>query len=544
MFCLGMMTISLCYTSVRPEFIPEVVKAWRARAHKPYRVEVVIAVDAGDAKSEQAAKLVERAQVVVQPEKPGSCVKGWNLAASYATGDVLLAIADDFVPPEGWDSSLEQVAEEGWWTKDRVVKVFDGYNPDLCTLAIVSRARYDRLGYLFYPGYLSLFSDTEFTASAYADGAVIEAMNLVFEHHHPDCGKRQRDDNDLNHASSLRWSLGESLFKYRKRHKFPVDLGKMAPSSRVEPNPELSKFAVYIQAVQDDFCLFEVCFRLASEGLSNFCFFVPSHYWSGQEVPPELSQEVRQVALQLELIGLHCHVVHMPVNFEAGPTRIDAETDFRNRSLDWMWTIGMEHAVIVDGDELWNPGFFKLAYPYMLESESVKCAMIPAIGLPGYPVDGASDQAVIHIRKNARFKACRTPEHEPLFLNVRGVVHFTATRKTHEEIIAKMRNGGHYDDPDYDFEGWILRKLPNIKPGMLNAHMYKPYQIWPMVREWTEAEAQSIPPSIRPYLGLPNPVGPATVKPSLSELSSQLLRRPPCQQPSFKRVGVFAGIRR
>jgi len=45
--------------------------------------------------------------------------------------------------------------------------------------------------------------------------------------------------------------------------------------------------------------------------------------------------------------------------------------------------------------------------------------------------------------------------------------------------------------------------LPNLKPGWQGAHMYKKYQIWPLVRNWAQAEFDQIPASIRPYLGEP-----------------------------------------
>ena len=70
-----------------------------------------------------------------------------------------------------------------------------------------------------------------------------------------------------------------------------------------------------------------------------------------------------------------------------------------------------------------------------------------------------------------------------------------------EECVKKHRRGGHYDDPEYDFEGWLKDKLPNIKPGMKDAHMYKPRQIWPRVRAWRPDELAAMPEVVRSYLG-------------------------------------------
>jgi len=539
------MIFSLCYTSVRPEFIPQVIQLWRKKAAHPENVEVIVAVDEGDTASFQAATEAKAECVLVQTERPFSCVKGWNLAAQSTKGSVLIAIADDFVPPDSWDEQLLGVSDKGWIFEDRVVKVWDGYNPDLCTLSILTRARYNRFGYMFYPGYLSMFNDTEFTSHAYQDKVVIEAMNLLFEHKHPDCGKRPRDNHDLSHASNLRWQLGESLFKYRRAQKFPLDMG---PRSDAYTRPifqlELDDFAVYVQAVRDDFCLFDTCYRMATSGIRHFYLFVPSHYWDGNPVKESDSKQVDLVAKMLCDLGCKANSVHLPVNFEGHANRLSVETEFRNQSLTYMWDHGVNHVIVVDGDEIWYSKFMEAVAPCVKEHAALQCPMIPVIGLPGYPVDQASDNAVIYVRKGNLFKVCRTPTQSATTIPIRGVIHFTATRKTTEEIVAKMRGGGHYDDPDYDFEGWVQRKLPNIKPGMRDAHMYKPYQIWPLVRAWTMKEIEEIPPSIRPFLGLPTEAVQAP-RPNIVEMA-KFLNRPPCQEPTHRnyRVGVFVAARR
>jgi len=770
-----------------------VVKLWRDRAKWPDKVEVVIAVDGWDGDSAGQAALVPRATVVAQHERPGTCVKGWNLAAEKATGDVILAIADDFIPPACWDEKLAEVGDPGWEKLDHVVKVWDGYNPDLCTLSILTKARYDRLGYVFYPGYLSLFCtiadtsiymadqsfcdlgglhvgdevvgttrdvsldprknlspkirrrlrlrpsrvisvhkrkartvrvefesgdvvwctpdhlwgcydgqrdpiwripevgrrvikavtepdfcpdgsdrelgwlagifdgegcfpsiaqssvanpmifkeikrllekfnfkysnfgdgqydtgfrilggreefirflnwvrplkrksdqvdqrvwtsrfrapdkivsveesgiktvvslktetgdyiagnhlchncDTEFTEHALRDRVMVDAMHLFFEHIHPDCGKRERDMADSTHASSIRWTLGESLYHYRKSMGFPIDLGPRATRPRPAFKGELNGYAVYMQAIKDDFCMWEVCYRMMEEGVRRFFIFVPDHYWSGEPNPHEQALDlIYDLADKVRGLGGDVDVVYSPVDFKAGKNRLEVETDYRNKSLAYMWDHGVEHALVVDSDELWDHGMLEKIMPYVAESPAIQVTMVPVIGLPGYPVDGASDSAVVYVKKGNKFSMCRTPVERAVSLAFRGVVHFTGTRRSHEEIIKKMREGGHYDDPDYDFEGWIQRKLPNIKPGMKDAHMYRPYQIWPAVRDWTADEIErNMPPSIRPYLGLPVPM-PERKNPSLVDMA-RFLNRPPCHKPthSYYRVNVFGSPR-
>jgi hypothetical protein len=71
-----------------------------------------------------------------------------------------------------------------------------------------------------------------------------------------------------------------------------------------------------------------------------------------------------------------------------------------------------------------------------------------------------------------------------------------------KEIVEKHLNSGHYGDSDYDFDGWIKNVLPKIKPGLRNVHMFKRYQIWPIVRNWRLDELEDIPLTLHQYLGM------------------------------------------
>jgi hypothetical protein len=127
--------------------------------------------------------------------------------------------------------------------------------------------------------------------------------------------------------------------------------------------------------------------------------------------------------------------------------------------------------------------------------------MVPVLGLPGYPVDGAKDAAMIYLGPGCKFSQCRSSEGDQHIFPKRNVYHFTATRKTMDEIVQKHRESGHYTDSNYDFEGWIRNTLPNVKPGMKRAHMFRPWDTWPLVRDWTPEELAFIPETLKPYLG-------------------------------------------
>lgn len=531
-----MVTFSLCYTSRRHSMIKPIVDQWRAKAVVPTGIEIIVCIDANDPESQRLMNNEGKSfgvKWVVQDQAPFNCVRGWNRAAEFATGKVIIAISDDFIPPAQWDHRLLTLAPNDWIEGEWVVRINDGFVRDICTMPIMTRRRYDRFGYIFYPRYESMFCDTDLTERAKQDGVLLDAMHIVFEHHHPNIRKRTMDSVDLTHASSERWHRGELLFNFRKQRGFPIDDGPKACQFIVlgtEAAEVGKKYAVYIQATKDDFCLLDVCARSMQEGCSNFFFCIPDEYWSGKPTPHEDIEQVRAIAAELTTRGANVHerIFNVASYRAPGRSRIEVETYLRNDSLKWIQESGYAHILIMDGDELWVPGLLHRINEEVERSHppSVTCKMVPVVGLPGYPINNAKDTITVYIRADVRFYNCRSPSGHSTLMDYYGVIHFTACRRTMEEIIEKHRQSGHYDDPDYDMEGWIQNTLPKVRPGLKNVHMFKKWQIWPEARNWTVEEINYIPESLHQYLGIDHQVSTRIVIPSnvATTFSDQLVR--------------------
>jgi len=182
-------------------------------ATKPEQVEHIFAVDADDSVS------VGMARQFVSIVSPGkSCVAAWNRAAAKAQGDLLVQLSDDWVPSLGWDESLLAAVKDKNLARDEVVlAVSDGTRKDdLLCMAILSRARYEKQGHLFFEGYESVFSDNEFSHRAWGDGVVLDLRSsITFQHMHPAFGKAQMDATYQHNNTSERYKRGEALFKER-----------------------------------------------------------------------------------------------------------------------------------------------------------------------------------------------------------------------------------------------------------------------------------------------------------------------------------------
>jgi len=223
---------SICYATRRSWCIKAVVEDWLQKAKNRKAVEFVIGVDANDMASVHEAQELSRhlvnTFVVIQNHEPFNAVKAWNAAAKATKGKVLIVISDDFVPPQNWDSDL--IAIKSNWINERwVVRVNDCNNSAQnkpITLPIITRARYEELGYVYWPEYESTFCDTDLTEHAKLDNIVLDARTLLFEHIHPTCLKRKSDSVDSVHSSHERWLSGKSLYESRLANGFKANKAK------------------------------------------------------------------------------------------------------------------------------------------------------------------------------------------------------------------------------------------------------------------------------------------------------------------------------
>lgn len=145
---------------------------WLGKAADRSHIELVVVVDADDHASIEVCKQLEWPEGIhwhIQESMPGNCVKGWNLAAEHSHGKVLAAVSDDFDCPMHWDMHLLSLKPRTWISSDCVVRVNDGFVRNLCTLPFMTRVRYEKLGYFYYPGYESVFCNTSDTIIYMAD---------------------------------------------------------------------------------------------------------------------------------------------------------------------------------------------------------------------------------------------------------------------------------------------------------------------------------------------------------------------------------------
>ena len=207
---------SILHTSARPEKWRAVYDDWMAKCVHPERVEYVLCVDprwAFDLDSSKYDTPLDNVRVVVNNRR--RCyVDGVAIAAEESTGSILIVNADDQFACENWDERLidavvgpvegdaglsgAALALDVAWVRlnglERsieepfVVEVSTGtpdeHNRGVLVMPILTRARYEQQGFVFYPEYESMFADNDFCAAARQDGVIIDARHLMFPHRH------------------------------------------------------------------------------------------------------------------------------------------------------------------------------------------------------------------------------------------------------------------------------------------------------------------------------------------------------------------------
>lgn len=195
---------SILHTSSRPEKWRAVYEAWMSKALHPEIVEYVLCLDErwGFTETPPHANSPWTGRVVVWNETPyqySGYVSGVNLAAKASSGAILIVVADDQFPCEGWDEQLLKLLDRHGPINELaamikgphfVIEVSTGtvneHERGIMVMPILSRARYERLGYVFYPAYESMYADNDFCEQARKDGVVIDGRSLpVFPHEHP-----------------------------------------------------------------------------------------------------------------------------------------------------------------------------------------------------------------------------------------------------------------------------------------------------------------------------------------------------------------------
>jgi hypothetical protein len=236
-------TFSILHTSARPGQWRAVYDAWLRAADDQNAFEYILVIDPRWGFPEPGAREFQnmRPQDRVVVNDGRRCyVDGVNTAAKNSAGSILIVNADDQFPAPHWDTVLKSAVNGLAVAPSEFVLWANTGTPSevergIVVMPIVSRARYDRLGYLFYWQYESMYADNDLCAHAKKDGCLFQLpAEFVFPHRHPFFSNTPMDDAYQEQNRQEAYALGVELFKRRQQAAFgevpPVDVAQLGPT--------------------------------------------------------------------------------------------------------------------------------------------------------------------------------------------------------------------------------------------------------------------------------------------------------------------------
>ena len=196
----------------RPQKARQAYQEWVKSADNDF--EYIISIDNSDPTQTQYYRLFEDCNLIINPNN--SIVGAVNIAAKEVTGDIIVVMSDDFGCPQGWDTIITEAMP---LDRPAVIQVRDTIQDEIVTLPILNRMMYEKLGWIYFPRYFSMFADNDLTESAKVHGELIK-LDVVFEHRHWVNGKSPKDATYQRENSQTAWNIGEKLFEARKLNGF------------------------------------------------------------------------------------------------------------------------------------------------------------------------------------------------------------------------------------------------------------------------------------------------------------------------------------
>ncbi len=223
--------IHLLWCTIRPKTFIETHKLWIDKS-KNKNITTYVAVNTKEHCDLVSDYLSKNDFIVVTgSEKIGVCYPSYQLSSNLGTKmgnpnqeDIVVFASDDFFPPEDWDEYLENQLQG----KTGALFVRDGnqlpdstnmINPAI-TIPIMTYSCLLKLNKIIYhPEYTHMFSDNELHLNLKELGLLIDNRleeEIIFEHKHHACGKRQREADQYDIQFYSKWNEDQEIWNRRK----------------------------------------------------------------------------------------------------------------------------------------------------------------------------------------------------------------------------------------------------------------------------------------------------------------------------------------
>lgn len=206
-------------TKYRTEKALSVLSKYISLASHPEQIHIVVSIDTDDEETVSNIYRFETIHSSVQVciGEPGGKIAAINRdIPDPATFDILLLASDDMIPEvQGYDEMIRERMCRFFPDTDGVLFFNDGIMQNrLNTLVICGSAYYRRFGYIYYPGYKSVFCDNEFMMVANRLRRQVYFPDVIIRHEHPATNSKIAPDI-LYQQNQTYWNADQALFYTR-----------------------------------------------------------------------------------------------------------------------------------------------------------------------------------------------------------------------------------------------------------------------------------------------------------------------------------------
>lgn len=213
--------ISLIHpTRERAEKARDTFVNWMGKATDKHDYEYIVSIDNDDMQKESYYENFSHTGVNVIENPNRSIVDAVNVAANLSTGDLLIVVSDDFDCPDQWNEKLmsHTLPESG----EYAFLVNDGIcDYQLMTIPMISRKLFNRLGYVYYQEYASMFADEDLLEVCKRLNCIVKS-DLLFDHKHFITGKSEKDHTYTRQNQPAFWKLGQAVINRRRSENFGI----------------------------------------------------------------------------------------------------------------------------------------------------------------------------------------------------------------------------------------------------------------------------------------------------------------------------------
>jgi len=209
-------------TRGRPENFFRAFDLYHERAEDLHSIQFQVTIDQDDPHMNEPAVLERLSSypgVTISLGHSRNKVHAINRDLLFSNWDILLLASDDMIPAvQGYDAIIREKMRQYYPDTDGVLWFNDGNRSDLNTLSILGRKYYQRFGYIYYPGYQSMYCDKEFTLVADRLGKHTFLDQVIIHHEHPSYGYGSTDA--VHHLNDLHKNADLWLFLTRQSRRF------------------------------------------------------------------------------------------------------------------------------------------------------------------------------------------------------------------------------------------------------------------------------------------------------------------------------------